>query len=62
MIKINDKEQFCENCRFFIEWSSNAGYCKRYPPTPVGIDEDNGLSYCDPLVNKNDWCGEFQPE
>ena len=59
MIK-DDKERCCGNCRFFLEWSTNGGYCKRYPPTPTGLDEDNSVAYCDPMVRKDDWCGEHQ--
>lgn len=62
MIKETENQRCCEKCRFFLEWSSRGGYCKRYPPTPVGLDEDNSVAYCDPMVDKTDWCGEFQPE
>ena len=61
MIEMIENERCCGKCRFFLEQSSRGGYCKRYPPTPTGLDEDNSVAYCDPMVNKNDWCGEFQP-
>jgi hypothetical protein len=61
MIEIAENNRCCGKCRFFLEWISTGGYCKRSPPTPVGLDEDNSVSYCDPMINKTDWCGEFQP-
>ena len=52
----------CKNCRFFSDQYGTGGYCKRYPPTPVGLDEDNSVAYCNPMVRNEDWCGEFKKD
>lgn len=49
----------CKNCLFFSECSSSGGYCKRYPPQCVSFNDDT-VSYCDPMVRKDEWCGEFK--
>lgn len=51
----------CKTCRFWFV--SNVfrgvtyGECKRFPPSPVVIDED--IEDRRPLMAHDDWCGEY---
>ena len=47
----------CKACLFFgNNLEGRKGYCKRYPPQPVG--EGNISKY--PIVYQDDWCGEYR--
>lgn len=58
-------DEQCEHCRF---WSYVEGKderpCRRFPPAPVpGADEldlYNPGGFVFPVVQANEWCGEFQ--
>lgn len=50
--------QSCESCRFFLgNKTDDAGYCRRYPPTPIADDE--GIASVVAVTTSADWCGEY---
>ena len=55
----------CWRCRYFDrdadETDSEAGYCRRYPPTVVLVDGDDAVAAY-PGVDIMDWCGEFDEQ
>lgn len=53
----------CKNCEFWkheVEGESRDefGSCRRFPPTPVCIDE--ALAFLQPSTEWKDSCGEFR--
>jgi hypothetical protein len=70
----NVMSEQCENCRYFFdvrpaefEGSSRAefhGYCRRTPPTVVqqilAPEQPSSVAYKQPIVGKQDWCGEYE--
>ena len=59
----------CGSCKFYkldITSKRNAGFCKRFPPTPLAImtvTPDGGrteISKCSPGMGANEWCGEYR--
>lgn len=48
----------CKTCSFFlIEPKDDLGFCRRYPPTLINIEDE--LDSVFPVVAESDWCGEF---
>lgn len=48
----------CVSCAFFFaEPKDDLGFCRRYPPTIVSLDD--GFDSIFPIVEKQDWCGDF---
>jgi hypothetical protein len=62
-----DVDKTCENCRFFAPSTSGTGDCRRHAPAPSNVrirrmDEDcPRFESWWPVMNEDDWCGEFQP-
>lgn len=50
--------EYCENCRFWLEYDEDGGFCRRFPPECVVVDDD--LHALQPKVMHRDWCGEHQ--
>jgi len=55
----------CRQCRFFraaapqpAPEDRNSGECRRYPPSPPDLGARTGNDW--PLVQPDDWCGEYQ--
>jgi hypothetical protein len=49
----------CGSCSFFErEPKEEMGYCRRYPPVIINLNDDEYESIL-PIVNLSDWCGEF---
>jgi hypothetical protein len=50
----------CLSCRFgqFDGLRADAGFCRRYPPTPFGGEEELQVSF--PVVSPEEWCGEYK--
>ena len=58
-------DESCKDCRFFkihiyqfdeTSIESDYGSCHRYPPEVTMDTDQNGF----PMVQKDNWCGEFQ--
>lgn len=54
-------ESTCKGCFFFDRvGQSKYGFCLRYPPTVLGVDEDGSITCSHPVVNIDQKaCGEF---
>ena len=58
----------CEDCKFWMECCDYGykGYCRRFPPQIVpGVKNDpekgdDQYLFSSPIVDDNDWCGEFK--
>lgn len=51
----------CKTCRFYEEMCKDeVGDCHRYPPTILSISEYDDTSTSFPMVDVNNWCGEWQ--
>lgn len=62
-----DREEWCGNCRYFLQGQSLKGACRRFPPQ-FTIVIYGGLTYTDssakwryPGIDNDDWCGEHRP-
>lgn len=44
----------CETCMW---WEASTKHCHRFPPTP---DANVGSELSFPLINANEWCGEYK--
>jgi hypothetical protein len=69
-------EPSCKSCSFFMTapeqegaQPSQAGWCRRFPPTVLWIDSPNNMRNPDmqpdvhsfmPAVHEEIWCGEFK--
>lgn len=54
------KEDFCENCKFWIRISESEGYCYKYAPqTVVGDGSKDHHVHEHPVTKASDWCGDF---
>lgn len=62
MTEITERQRCCGNCRFYQEYSQGRGWCLRYPPTVYSCDEDNSSTTGSPMMEHNEWCGEFKPK
>lgn len=65
------RKENCETCRFWVSaectmlamigWGDardgNCGFCHRYPPQTITKEEPPEY----PLVDDDDWCGEWLP-
>lgn len=50
--------QACATCRFFLaNQEDDAGYCRRFPPTPIA--DDDGIASVVAVTSATDWCGEY---
>lgn len=59
----------CSGCKFYVpderpDYADKFGRCHRHPPTLVFMTFENGggdwgQDY--PYMDKDEWCGEFQP-
>jgi hypothetical protein len=50
--------QSCASCRCYsADPGDDAGYCKRYPPTLIVLEESITSAY--PVVGPTDICGEY---
>lgn len=48
----------CASCAFFsIEPKEDVGFCRRYPPSLISIEDS--FDSCYPVTDPHDWCGEF---
>lgn len=71
MKKLEGSIRKCENCKYFEAYpdvpgkddNENAqdGDCRRYPPSHFEKTGD-GLIWFSPQINKDHWCGEYQPK
>lgn len=53
-------EAICKNCYFYKEVSKGAGFCKRYPPIVLDMEEDGSVLSTFPVVtDTSESCGEF---
>lgn len=55
----------CFDCKFFDKINNKVGLCKRYPPTvwgnPPSRDDPNfSMQVNFPMVDADEWCGEFK--
>ena len=53
-------EMICINCTYYDQNEMvelGKGLCKRYPPQPI---QGNLYKSSFPVVNNQDWCGEFE--
>jgi hypothetical protein len=50
----------CENCIFYDKLEGKIGKCKRYPPTLYYDGEENSTLALSPVIESDDWCGEFK--
>ena len=58
MPKKQIEPESCATCRFFQEnHSDNYGWCRRYPPTPVAIED--ATASIQASTSGEEWCGEF---
>ena len=48
----------CALCQYFDRNNQTWGHCKRYPPVFVG-EFDGEVVFDYPLLQANDWCGEY---
>ena len=59
----NRQAACCGNCRFFYKPDEfeieTEGYCRRYPPVFNNMVDIEEVFY-QPLVFRDDWCGEYQ--
>jgi hypothetical protein len=58
----------CGNCKFLMETSESAGYCRRYPQQVVLVNTKDGYGEIHqntefhwPFMDKKEWCGEHKP-
>ena len=53
---MSDTDKYCENCRFY-----DKGHCRRYPPKVAQVGEPGRAKWVQrlPVVNHDDYCGEF---
>ena len=65
MARVKEHET-CEYCQFYEESGDHrVGRCRRYAPRgqlvldPKAIGDDFTGYYLWPMVNSNEWCGEF---
>lgn len=55
----------CSRCRYWKPSGGELGECRRYPPAPSTIEEDEDVTKYFAVVNdwptteKDDYCGEF---
>lgn len=58
-MKKESVSEVCMVCRYSV-LRKDLGFltCNRYAPSPTNEDDD--VSW--PVVNQNDWCGEFKSE
>lgn len=67
-------DECCAKCRFTTLASgsdSEQGYCQRFPPSLLEIDTqsvdiemaiESSHWWGFPVIEKDNWCGEFQPQ
>lgn len=49
----------CSTCSFMqAEPGADAGYCRRFPPVVVAADGGEYSAF--PVIEHNDWCGEYR--
>jgi hypothetical protein len=60
---MNESEK-CINCRFSeVKIDKNIGdrwFCRRYPPVYTGEGELMDMTFQQPEVYDDDWCGEWK--
>lgn len=49
----------CGGCRFFQ--NTETGQCRKYAPKPVVAIDDVAIGWDWPPIDKDQWCGEFEP-
>jgi len=52
-----EKKQTCKECRFYKQYSDVNGSCRRFPPIVTNGTQMRGYF---PIVEYDDWCGEFE--
>ena len=54
---MSDTDKHCKNCRFLDD-----GRCRRYPPKVAQVGAPGRAKWVQhlPLVNDDDYCGEFE--
>ncbi len=54
---MSDMDKYCKNCRFFDD-----GRCRRYPPKVAQVGVPGRAKWVQhlPLMNDDDYCGEFE--
>ena len=57
---MKQSDQGCKNCRFWEQEESDAGYCHRYPPKTIKLDDYAYDTLPPPLLTDDYWCGEWQ--
>lgn len=56
----DDSPETCANCKFSqIEPAELAGYCRRYPPVLLEVDEGEP-AFGFPVIEHRETCGEFK--
>jgi hypothetical protein len=49
----------CKTCAFYlVDPGADFGECRRFPP--VMVQEGEGYTFSFPVVNADDFCGEFK--
>ena len=58
---MDSTQNLCKTCKFFAK-SGSKGYCHRYPPQAIIVDEQGQSStlYRIPEVHEAGYCGEWQ--
>lgn len=52
--------QNCANCRYAYASSTGDQRCRRFRPVPTD-DPNVYVNWRQPIVNDNEWCGEWAP-
>ncbi|MEA3226412.1 MAG: hypothetical protein U9Q07_10725 [Planctomycetota bacterium] len=54
---MSETDKHCKSCRFF-----DKGHCRRYPPRAAQVGEPGRARWVQhlPIVNEDDYCGEFE--
>lgn len=56
--EIEKENQECSNCKFYS--GDRHGICRRYPPKIIGFDSMDNQNSEFPVVDQDDWCGEWE--
>ena len=68
LLKENDMAKRCSECVYFVPFTESerkiidigSGRCHRFPRQIVNNTNIKMTLYMFPIVDENDWCGEFK--
>lgn len=50
----------CGNCYYYRKTNAKVGYCHRFPPAVIAVDEDGTVLSESPVIGQErDACGEY---